>query len=971
MAKNNIESLENIAINFDKMKDNQVFMKEEIIEFKEEDKIYINFKECHIAICPNGGLIAICKKKGYLDVTKGSKVNDYIIVMHQNAKKKYFIFINWNYNEKYFILFDFNEKEQLYGICNDGSIFKIDILTLKAVPKITSEAFQIENIIKAKLYEKGFIALTTQGNFYYVKDIKNPIPELFFQMKSLLHFSNKIEFLIIPASVSKSKKIELLITNEKGHGVIHVEKMEDARYYILPLDENSNIFYYKGISTIKKEKLEPFILQQENINDMTTLNRKAHESQYLHENLRTITAFAISPSKKNIAFYDSRGIIFFFHSTLDLNLEKYPRIKAQIGISKNLSSGEIIEQQIVMNYGEGFQFLFCGEDSVILSGLRLIFVVHKFDHMITYKIAEYNENNALKGKLFCKCISEVDGIRFLTNNGIFFISKVCKELFDICDPFSNSYSRQLIQAYQNNIDKLVNSEKSLRDIGNNLIKAVNALLIAAGNIFWSDNSPEEQNYEKKEVQLFILKAAQYGKIFVNKDEYNYDKFVEICKEIRCVNNLRNHLKFPKFITFNEFKNMDSKDLIQKLMRNLNFGMAFEICHFLDYSDKKVYQKFAIAKIKKASNKLDKEGEERLFNKLDEKLKNVPNIAFIKLAKKAFKYHKNFIGMKFLENEKSALSKIPQYIELKQWDKALDFAENFYDSNITNTVLYKIFQKETINDFITIISGHPKAKSSIIDFLKNNASEQIEKYLKINNNPEELFFYYLEQYFQSSFISERKKFITLAKKNLALIDNNINPYFEHKFYKNYLESLENNMKFKAESENKNIILQPENISFDISIYDFYKYGFKEITEENNNCIEIYNKVFGFPQEGMSILKLLSYGESKRFLEIEGIIKKYNNIKKIGLSNLNMAEIFYKFEKYDKSVEYIKLVNEPKYIDYKIEMLESINKFETALEVIISDKNIANTKELVDKIIRKKPELEKIANELYAKYKIKLK
>ena len=206
MTKNYIESLENIAINFEKMKDNQVFMKEEIIEFKEEDKIYINFKECHIAICPNGGLIAICKKKGYLDVTKGSKVNDYIVVMHQNAKQKYFIRIDWNYKEKYFILFDFNEKEQLYGICNDGSIFKIDILTLKAVPKITSELFQIENIAKAKLYEKGFIVLTTQGNFYYIKDIKNPIPELFFQMKSHLHFSNNIEFLIIPASVSKSKK---------------------------------------------------------------------------------------------------------------------------------------------------------------------------------------------------------------------------------------------------------------------------------------------------------------------------------------------------------------------------------------------------------------------------------------------------------------------------------------------------------------------------------------------------------------------------------------------------------------------------------------------------------------------------------------------------------------------------------------------------------------------------------------------
>ena len=103
--------------------------------------------------------------------------------MYQTSKKKYLIPIDWSYKSKYFILFDFNEKEQLYGICNDGTIYKIDILTQKAVEKITSNLFLRENIEKAKLYEEGFIALTKEGNFYYVNDIKNPTPQLIFQMK--------------------------------------------------------------------------------------------------------------------------------------------------------------------------------------------------------------------------------------------------------------------------------------------------------------------------------------------------------------------------------------------------------------------------------------------------------------------------------------------------------------------------------------------------------------------------------------------------------------------------------------------------------------------------------------------------------------------------------------------------------------------------------------------------------------------
>ena len=71
---------------------------------------------------------------------------------------------------------------------------------------------------------------------------------------------------------------------------------------------------------------------------------------------------------------------------MDLDLKKNPRIEAQIKMVEGLPTNEIMEQQIVLNYGEGFQFLFCGEDSVILSGLSLLFLIHKIDKYISYEI---------------------------------------------------------------------------------------------------------------------------------------------------------------------------------------------------------------------------------------------------------------------------------------------------------------------------------------------------------------------------------------------------------------------------------------------------------------------------------------------------------------------------------------------------------------------------------------------------------
>ena len=971
--KKYIECLENISVNFDKMKDDNFYMREQLYEFKEEDKVYINFKECHVAICPNGGLIAICKKKGYLDTTKNTKINNYIIVMYQTSKKKYLIPIDWSYKTKYFILFDFNEKEQLYGICNDGTIYKIDILTQKAVEKITSNLFLRENIEKAKLYEEGFIALTKEGNFYYVNDIKNPTPQLIFQMKSLLRFSNDVDFLIIPQEFSKSKKNELLITNEKKLGVIHVEINEDAIYTMVPYDEdmnNMNNLIYQGISVIKKDKLEPCFIDDAIIKgDDNTLDKKEQKKAYMAGNLRCIASLAISPSKKNIAFYDPRGIVFFFSSTLDLNLEKNPRKCVEIKKNDDLSVEEIREQEMVLNFGEGFQFLFCGEDAVILAGLRSIIIVHKDSTSITYRITDSLQNIALKGMLFCKCISEIDGVRYLTNDGIYLISQVNKDLADICSTFTSNYSKQLVQAYQYYLDKAVNSEKSLREIEDHLIKAIMSVEIAAANIFWVDDPNDN---EKKEVQLFVLKAAQYGKVFVQKDEFNFDKFLEICKDIRCVNNLRNS-KSARLITYNEYKSLEPKDLVKKLMRNLNFEMAFELCNYLDYNYKKVYQRYAIAKIKKLSDKAKEEEEEVLYRLLFEKLRTVPKISFIKLAKKAFKYHKKTLGMRFLENEKSDLSKIPQYIELMQWKKALEISENLFDANIINTVLHKIYKKEGIDNFITIVSYHPKIKTSVIQFLKNNEDDKIEKYLTKMKNPEELFFYYLEQYFQKKSLSERKKLISLARNQLLSIDNTVNPNFEYKFYKNYLETLENNINVKIEAKNKKAITEVDDyLSFDISIYDLYRTIVKKIRDNNYSIIESLNKNIGFSNEGMTIMKLLAFGDNERVSEIKLYIENNkNNVRKCGLTNLNVAEIFFKYKAKDKVVEFVKLINEPEYINYKISMLEYINAFEAELEIIISDKNIENKKCLIDGIIKRKPDLLKKVDEFCEKYKVTLK
>ena len=941
-----IPDIDILGTNFRKMDEKMSFVKEQLSKFEKNEKLNINFKKCHVAISPNGGYIAICKKKNFEDEDEYSKLHDYILVMHQDGKTKYYIPIDWNYENRWIITFDFNEKEQLFGICNDGSIIKFDIINLKPVKKTTIEYFQTDNIEQAKFFENGFMALTEKGIFYLVKDIKKPELKKFFPMKEILGFSNNIEFLIIPASNSKSKNIELLITNEKGTGVIHIEENINNEY-----KNEDNRESIKGISIIITDKIEQYIF-----------NKNYEENK---NNLGKILAMAISPSYSQIALYNNEGSVFFFHSTIDQDLSKFPRMKVKYEINKNLQEKELNEQKETLNYKDGYQFLFCGEDAICLIGQLHILLINTFEKTIDYKINEIEDLNAPPEDFyFCKCLSECDGLRFVSNKGVFFIKKVPNELYEICFPNNNTPSKKLLNAYNSALNKQGNSEMEIREISSVLSSAINNLQIAAANIYWLEKDVFK---DKKSIQLYILNAAQFGKSFIGKDDFDFDKFVETCKDIRIINNLRNHSTKCRLITFNEYKKMNPKDLIKKLLKQQNYSLASEISNYLDYNSKRVYQSYAISNIKRLPQNCTLSQQEKLYNELISKFQGVQNISYIKIAKKAFKYEKYEIGLKLLDNEKSILIKIPQYIKLKKWDKALELALETFDNNILNAVLAKILKNESVTVFISIVSKYSKAKFAVIEFLSKKAPDQLEYYLKELKNNEGMIYYYLEHFFNSNSIEDKKKYVKLAKD----FEKSLDSTFDHKFYRNYLECLEKSISFKNDciSQNNENNSQDKNSNFDDSIYDCYKLGI--INGKENMVDSQNNKNFDLANKKLTLLKFRTYAEKGKFDEIENTINKLT-LKRLGVTPLNIAEIYLDFNKYDKAVEYIKQIVENDYFDYKVDMLQYMEKYEDALEVIISDKykDAEKMKQLVDEILTKRPDLKKKMEDLCLQYKVNL-
>lgn len=968
------EKLESLANDFNVISPNNCFLKEKITNVYFTNKFRINYKDYFVAISKNGGLIATCKKKSdSLEKKFLRETTNTIIVMQQNGKKQYKISLTLNYAKRWIVAFDFSQNENLYGICNDGTIYKFDILLQEAKEQVSTQAFETDNIIKAKFFQKGFIALTHYGIFYYIKDFKNIIPKSIFHMKSLLEFTNinNVDFIGIPPDTSRSGKLELIFTNEKGEGIINVtEQPEKYDYNILPIEINNKVERtIDHVFQLKEKELEPYIIidndeipkqddfvivENNNINNINTNNKTVGK----------IIAIAISPSYEQVALYNNKGNAYIFNSKFTKGKKE-----AKFEMNKDLTKQEQDDIQYIINYQPNCQFLFCGEDALALFGKKYVLITNDtFKKTLVYKITE-EEKHAFffVEDVYGKCISEVDGLRISTNNGIYFISKVDKNLFEACYPFAKSNSKKLLKAYNSYlIDELDNGEK-IKELGESLSTTIFMLLNAAANIYWKE---EETDEVKKEAQMYLLKAAQLGKIFANaEEEFNHDKFLGICKDLRVVNNLRNNEESQILITYKEYESLTFQELIKKILIQHNFNLAFKISNYLiGYDTKKIYQKWACAKIKKLNRLANKSEQIKLYDNIIYSLSNIKNVSYIQLAKKAFKCKHNELGMKFLENEKSILAKIPIYLKMNKLEKVLELSYETYDSNVIEIALNQLIDYTGVdNYFIEKVKDNQKLRYAVIDLLKkyDKSDTYIDKYLEEIKDYEELMLLQLEKFFTYKEIDKKKKCLKLAKEYQKNLDkNNVN----NKFYLMYLTELSNSIKFKKDCMDldRKIISKSYIKPFDNSIYDCYKFGAKE---NKLDWIEKQNKHFELSSKKMTLMRFRSLAENGKIVLIEDIIKN-SSLKKLSITPINMADFYFEFKNYDLATKYVKLITHQEYFDYKIEMLKYMEKYEDLLEVAISSKNLDKIPDIINDVLKRKPELQNKVDELCKNYKINL-
>eukprot|EP00826_Nyctotherus_ovalis_P044588 TRINITY_DN4823_c0_g2_i1.p1 TRINITY_DN4823_c0_g2~~TRINITY_DN4823_c0_g2_i1.p1 ORF type:complete len:312 (+),score=45.63 TRINITY_DN4823_c0_g2_i1:793-1728(+) len=125
--------------------------------------------------------------------------------------------------------------------------------------------------------------------------------------------------------------------------------------------------------------------------------------------------------------------------------------------------------------------------------------------------------------------NEIDGMRVLTNQCTYFIERVADSTKHVLDALSTGPSVQIINAYYKWLKKDPGANDAIKEVKEEgeekFLSGIEDLVNAATYEF----DPEFQKY--------LLKVASFGKNFLPMGKFDADKFVQILKDLRIINQL--------------------------------------------------------------------------------------------------------------------------------------------------------------------------------------------------------------------------------------------------------------------------------------------------------------------------------------------------------------------------------------------------------------------------------------------------
>ena len=591
-------------------------------------------------------------------------------------------------------------------------------------------------------------------------------------------------------------------------------------------------------------------------------------------NIPKIIKISISPNYKFIAYLTEQKCVYVVSADFSPNTF----IKTEIHYDKKLKD-----------------MVWCAEDCVALISTRAIELVGP----------DATEKISLNSK-GCFAFPEVDGIKVISNTKCEILRRLNDSYVNIFKLLYFEPGALLYEAYNSFENRNPLPDEDIRNKKNELSNGVLDCINAASFELY------------QETQSKLLKAASYGKAFLSPTQIDHNLLGQVCRYLRVVHNIKNEL-YCRTITYAQLKSIDPNILIKILLRYRAHYLAYEVCKFLDFSQKLkslIYIDWARCKVE------TQESDDHLCLVINEKLKDEKGISFTEIAHRAIEIGKTDLATKLLEYEPSISKKVPILLWMEKYDKALEDALQSKDSNLINMVILKLIKSQSNKSFIyNLMSNNPVTHSHIISYYKNFSEEGLHDYLESLKLFEEIGYSAIYQAYNTADLTKRLELLKFAAK---FFENSKDPFYFN-LISEQIDILKEILKTKA----KNPTEKPTSTMLDVFLKN------KEIKTGYE-----FKKMCKIPDRRFAILRIKNLIKNKDFDELEKFVNE-NNKKSSIISFELIAETLLNEKEEDLAEKYLLKISD---VEEQINILKLIGHVKKAAEVAMTYRKIEILQEI---------------------------
>jgi hypothetical protein len=566
-----------------------------------------------------------------------------------------------------------------------------------------------------------------------------------------------------------------------------------------------------------------------------------------------------------------------------------------------------------------YQMAWCGEDCVCLywnpdqinrDGTSLLLMIGR-----NGEFQKFTYDGSIH------LVSEIDGIRIITNETCEFLQRVPEPTYDIFRIGSLTPSAMLYDAYIEFEKKNASSIKIIRSIKAQLPTAVRNCLSAALHEF------------NPQLQRSLLKAASYGKSFC--EEFNHEEFIKACKIIRIMNAVWNpDIGIP--ITFEQYERLTADMLIERLFNRYQHLLAYRICNYLQIKPVSTLVHWACEKVKSDDD------DQQILKSIQSKLKTCDGISYATVASAALKAGKKELAICLLEKEERAREQVPILLNIGETKKALKQAIISGETDLLYLVLLHMRKKLEPSIFFSIINEREFeiAKQLLITYCKEQDIEFLKVFYHAVEMPQEAAIMDIYEYYQTHDFSAKRKLLNQAKECFS-------------------KKRECLMDMKLTEQQRTLLEIQQQLDQSIGKQLFTGLS---VSDTIYNCILIEDKIeaklksdFNVPDKRYWWIKIAAYSKLGKWNKLENFSKK-----KSPIGYKPFVEACMKRGNSVEALKYIPKVTDPW---EKVELYVALAHFKEAIEIaysqqdidmlrfIKSEANNSKTKQTVDELITK--------------------